>query len=1124
MHVLDLFGEESQPLNEGAVKNRDIERQDYENMSGREFLAAYKMGKAEWASKNPDIAPKKSKPKTTNEAKPVAHSIDHAVWSKKSPDEQKFLKQLHPDLKIKNVPQATRPERVKKTPIDYAAIARKAENVWGNIFPDGDPGDWMYPYLKRMGIPAEKQHKVLNRAIKLHVDKKGYDHWLESSWDQVADDNGMPGVVTRENNPWRVSEGVTENSGDTRAKLAKIIAREMKTAKSSELTKTQRKHAFAVLTRAKEAKRMLDAGADESAAWAHFQGTKQEMAEGKWFRTTYGWAGGEKPGGGKYVHPEVAAERRREKAKKKRELERQAKSGTGAKPTTSTHCPGCYSTDIKTYSDGEKECHQCHKTWHVKGVAEGLDILKAGSSVMVPHKGKMVSGKVVRYEPGKGGYSPAYVVDIGEYESKIVPVHAIKQGVAEGFNDTDTVFLTPAAGHPLSHLRYKTFKDASPLEHKQAIQYHLKGADRATPRKAAFHDMRAKMHRDWISGKQGVAEGGQLRSNTSLMRGVTLTVKQHFNKTPNVVDQAYFDKLYTDTNGTNFEVDTKFGVRKVGSMWEVIGNKSIKNDFFYQAYKNNREAQTIAKELNYLVKINNGQPLVQRKPLSPSAQARKDQSAFNADDRGDVYESDKMESANTGEPKSRDELYHYHLEAARISQGKAKEHHLQQAEKYKPKKDMAENKDDVTTANVIRQWERMHRPDAEQQAAKDAWVAKAARALTAQYFIVNSDTNKTIDGPFDTREEAEAVYDRMIKRVEHGTMEKNFKIQKKQGVAEGYMEADDRHAIRVHATVEKLKKLGHKVIGTVTRGSSDHRISGDEPLHTEISYKDKKTNQNKSIIVGWKGPKQGVAEGYWKDAIQDVEAARKARKGKPFEKNPLSHDERGVYIGDKDLAGNPVPKPNEKDMAETKVSKYADMGANEYTTHFLKNITTGKIVSPHRGKADAEDALVAANRGDKVGHKFKIVRARKQGVAEAKQGLYANVQAKRRRIKQGSGERMRKPGTKGAPTAQAWRDAAKTAKKESVEENMKSVKEAALPEELFKTKSEINNPTDSVKMDIPLLIRIMEYAREDAKTDLELHDVAERLISLGKAGNTLSMRDYDKIVGTDAKAMINNKL
>ena len=46
-----------------------------------------------------------------------------------------------------------------------------------------------------------------------------------------------------------------------------------------------------------------------------------------------------------------------------------------------------------------------------------------------------------------------------------------------------------------------------------------------------------------------------------------------------------------------------------------------------------------------------------------------------------------------------------------------------------------------------------------------------------------------------------------------------------------------------------------------------------------------------------------------------------------------------------------------------------------------------------------------------------------------KQGLYANIWAKRDRIKAGSGERMRKVGSKGAPTAKAFIESAKTAKK-----------------------------------------------------------------------------------------------
>ena len=46
-----------------------------------------------------------------------------------------------------------------------------------------------------------------------------------------------------------------------------------------------------------------------------------------------------------------------------------------------------------------------------------------------------------------------------------------------------------------------------------------------------------------------------------------------------------------------------------------------------------------------------------------------------------------------------------------------------------------------------------------------------------------------------------------------------------------------------------------------------------------------------------------------------------------------------------------------------------------------------------------------------------------------KKGLYANIHAKRERIASGSGEQMRKPGSKGAPSAKNFKAAAKTAKK-----------------------------------------------------------------------------------------------
>jgi hypothetical protein len=65
---------------------------------------------------------------------------------------------------------------------------------------------------------------------------------------------------------------------------------------------------------------------------------------------------------------------------------------------------------------------------------------------------------------------------------------------------------------------------------------------------------------------------------------------------------------------------------------------------------------------------------------------------------------------------------------------------------------------------------------------------------------------------------------------------------------------------------------------------------------------------------------------------------------------------------------------------------------------------------------------------------------------------------------------------------------------------------------LMPNESHENQP-DVVAMDVPLLIRIMEFAREDAKTDMDLHNVAERLIAMSEEGQTLTMDDYNAIMG-----------
>ena len=94
-----------------------------------------------------------------------------------------------------------------------------------------------------------------------------------------------------------------------------------------------------------------------------------------------------------------------------------------------------------------------------------------------------------------------------------------------------------------------------------------------------------------------------------------------------------------------------------------------------------------------------------------------------------------------------------------------------------------------------------------------------------------------------------------------------------------------------------------------------------------------------------------------------------------------------------------------------------------------------KVNMPKPTKAEIAQAKYRKEKGLPNPSQYKTMAAQKQKEIDdmkseaAKPGLYANIHAKRKRIAQGSGERMRKPGTKGSPTAQSFKDAAKTAKK-----------------------------------------------------------------------------------------------
>jgi len=74
--------------------------------------------------------------------------------------------------------------------------------------------------------------------------------------------------------------------------------------------------------------------------------------------------------------------------------------------------------------------------------------------------------------------------------------------------------------------------------------------------------------------------------------------------------------------------------------------------------------------------------------------------------------------------------------------------------------------------------------------------------------------------------------------------------------------------------------------------------------------------------------------------------------------------------------------------------------------------------------------------------------------------------------------------------------------------------------QLSETKEE--DAVDTITMDIPLFLRMLEYSREDASQDMDLHDVTEKANLLGKERGILSMEDYDEIVGAVKKDLGEN--
>ena len=62
---------------------------------------------------------------------------------------------------------------------------------------------------------------------------------------------------------------------------------------------------------------------------------------------------------------------------------------------------------------------------------------------------------------------------------------------------------------------------------------------------------------------------------------------------------------------------------------------------------------------------------------------------------------------------------------------------------------------------------------------------------------------------------------------------------------------------------------------------------------------------------------------------------------------------------------------------------------------------------------------------------------------------------------------------------------------------------------------EENNPEDVIKLDVPLFIRLLEFAREDAQADVDLHFLADNAIRLSAEGEVLNMDHYNDLIKQD---------
>ena len=801
-----------------------------------------------------------------------------------------------------------------------------------------------------------------------------------------------------------------------------------------------------------------------------------------------------------------------------------------------------------------------HAETHFKpGVAEGSDILKVGTAVRVPHKGKMMPGKVVRYDKGDKHGSPFYVVDVGEYESPKVPAHYVKQGVAEGLGQKMSVkdtlaYLKKVMGteshedwrnHIVNTNEYFVLKDL-PVS---SLKSDLSGLDKANVEK--YKQMDFSKAPPIVVGSDGNILDGYHRVNVAKALAVPALkawvgvkkqgVAEGLDNVPPTLYHATYRPLLKSIEQHGLGGD------KAQSKWE-----DSKPGVVYLALDKN-VAESYAETSDVVP-----DDWIDKIIILEISTAGLDPNKFNIDNNVQDNEGDTLE-------------YHGIIPVSNIKivkQGVAED--VPQPGKLVT--------DAILKVMPIAQeiWFHGSRATGKQRRNSDTdiLVVIPDDIVGSQYLAVVTTLQK-LSSLFDNYDIQPTKSGRNIHRI--AQEEGKLLWSNKQDMAEGkriarkpgqpanskkhsdlYTDENPKGTITglkfatvddARASVTKIRNSGrshaHKIQAAVAmeqRAKAAGKSSEAGVYRKFIDSMKKKTNESLDNLEPFdRGVVNYMQDNTWLSAERAyfrMIGLQKKRDTRPSDYERIIQRYIDLYDQYKGQSGvaeewskkykSSINCSNPKGFSQRahcdgrkKNESEIDTVEEDTDIPFDTCPSCGGSIVHESQLNEKQDACY-----HKVKRRYKVwpsayasgalVQCRKKGAAN-----WGNKSESVNESESDSGKpRIRRYTVLRPDGSKSVRYEVLNYKGVLVQggfDDIQYAREYALRnyERIsapYSSMEEATNPTDTVKMDVPLLLRVMEYSKEDAKTDIDLHDVVTKLVDMSRTGETLTMKNYNDAV------------